>query len=630
MYSCLSLHTHYSLLRAVTKPSEAIDSAAKLEIPAMAITDYDSMGGIVDFSEKAKKKKIKAVLGTKIWVNDNLGGGYVTILAKNKKGLQNLMNLSSKSHDLEHNIQRPGVSFDELSELKDCMVSIGEPDSPIYNSVIKNNSVYYHKDPSAYLQSFLNADYEKTIARLIDKYVATFGGNFYISINSVNDDICKIDAIINDILVDKGQGYKICGVPSIHYQTTKNKTIHDILLASFYKTTVDSLHAQFSSEELGQFYRFNSTKNFIPNSTEMKSWYEEPYRKTADEVVDMIEDYTILSNPNLPSFDCPDNKTEDAYLRELCRVGWTNLKDRFDQNRIPEYVDRIKMELDVFTEANLAGYFLIVQDYINHAKSQGILVGPGRGSACGSLASYLLGITTIDPIINELYFERFYNKGRNSGGNISLPDIDSDFPKYYREKIIRYSKEKYGDDYVSQVVTFSSLQGSSAIREVLRAYKALPPEQINDLSKLLPKKAAIADKMEEEKETSIIRWVLKNDPKKVEDYCRLDETGNTVGDLSLYFNYAIEVEGTYKSYGKHASAIVISKFPISSITPMIADKKSGEPMAGIEFKGLEKMGLGKFDFLGVSVLDKSMRSNELLRYGKIRTDIELEQEQDEE
>lgn len=629
MYSCLSLHTHYSLLRAVTKPAEAVEQAAKFDIPAMAITDYDSMAGIVDFSEKAKKKKIKSILGTKIWVSDKFGGGYVTCLAKNKNGLKSLMNLSSKSHDLEHNIDRPQISFDELLELEDCLVSIGEPDSPIYNSVVINDSAYYHSNPEDYLSSFLHSDSEKIIASIIDKYNSHFKENFYISLNSINNNICKIDSIINNITVAKSNGCKIVGVPSIHYKNSHDKKIHDILLASFYKTTIDVLHNQFSSKDLGKFYRFNSNKNYIPTFEEMKQHYSEDNLKSCKEIADMVEDYTILSNPNLPSFNCPDGKTEDEYLRELCREGWSKLKHKFDQSRYSEYVDRIKNELDVFTEANLAGYFLIVQDYINYAKSNNILVGPGRGSACGSLASYLLGITNIDPIINELYFERFYNKGRNSDGNISLPDIDSDFPKYYREQVIDYTKKKFGDEYVSQVVTFSSLQGSSAIREVLRVYNALPPEQINELSKILPKKAAIADKMEEEKETSIIRWVLKNEPKKLEGYCSLDSDRNLVGDLALYFQYAIEVEGTYKSYGKHASAIVISKFPIKSVTPMIADKKSGTLMAGIEFKGLEKMGLGKFDFLGVSVLDKCMRVNDLLQYGKFQS-VNLEQEENEE
>jgi len=240
-----------------------------------------------------------------------------------------------------------------------------------------------------------------------------------------------------------------------------------------------------------------------------------------------------------------------------------------------------------------------------------------HNSAAGCLTSYLLNITSIDPIVYGLMFERFYNEGRNSPGKTSFPDIDVDFPVFGRERVIEYIRQKYGRNQVSQIFTLQEIQGRSAIREVLRVYAACPQEFINEISKKLPQKASIADKLEEAKETSIIRWTLENEPDILKDWCEIKDD-ELVGEYAFYFDKAIQIEGTFKGYGKHASAVVIANEPIAGICPMVKDKSSDEFIAAIEYEELEKMGLMKVDILGCISLDKLAAVNDLLQFGEIR------------
>ena len=277
-------------------------------------------------------------------------------------------------------------------------------------------------------------------------------------------------------------------------------------------------------------------------------------------------------------------------------------------------MDRIKYELQVIEEANLAGYFLIVQDYVNWAKNQGWLIGCGRGSAAGCLISYLLNITSIDPIKYELLFSRFYNRGRNTKDHISLPDIDIDFPITKRQYVIDYLRTKYGKDRVCQMATFGRLQGRGALKEVLRVNNVCDFETMNLITKNLPQEAEINDQMEESDETSIIRWTLQNEPQDLIDWCKMDEEGNLSGEYAQFFEQAIRLEGTYKSQGKHAAGVIVAAEPLDKVCPMIRDKNSDEKIAGMNMGDLESMGHVKLDILGVVVLDKLMKTNDLLKF----------------
>jgi DNA polymerase-3 subunit alpha len=324
----------------------------------------------------------------------------------------------------------------------------------------------------------------------------------------------------------------------------------------------------------------------------------------------MCEKYNILDQPQLPPFQCPDNLSEAEYLKKL-----TN--DRIKQlNLNQDYIDRLNYELSVLTEANLAGYFLIIKDIVDHIRKNDWLPGPGRGSAAGALVSYLLNITTIDPIKYDLIFERFYNAGRNSKDRISMPDIDVDVPIEKRENVIEYIKSVYGHTKVSQMITFNTLKGRGALKEVLRVYDTISFDEMNKITENIPDEAKIADELQEMKEeygeASIIRWALENDADKLREWCYIDDNNELQGPLSKRFEQAIRLEGVKCHQSKHAAGIAVSSKDLSNICPMIYDSKTEQHIAGMEMADLESIGVIKFDILGVALLDKIMQIKSFL------------------
>jgi DNA polymerase-3 subunit alpha len=285
-----------------------------------------------------------------------------------------------------------------------------------------------------------------------------------------------------------------------------------------------------------------------------------------------------------------------------------------------KYADRVKLELDILQKAGLSSYFLIVQDIVNYVKKSGWLPGPGRGSAAGCLVSYLIGITQIDPMKYDLLFERFYNEGRNTADHISMPDIDVDVPITKREQIIEYIKNKYGIDKVSQMITFNTMKGRGALKEVLRVYDNISFEETNRITKFIPDEAKIADELQEMKEdtgeASIIRWALENNVDKLKEWCYISSDGSLAGPLAKRFEQAIRLEGTKSNQSKHAAGVVISSKSLGSVCPMVYDNKNKQSIAGMEMQDLESLGLIKFDILGVAMLDKIMTISEILSKGE--------------
>ena len=279
------------------------------------------------------------------------------------------------------------------------------------------------------------------------------------------------------------------------------------------------------------------------------------------------------------------------------------------------YAERIKSELNVISEANLSGYFLIVRDIVNSVYQKNYIPGPGRGSAAGCLVSYLIGITQVDPIEYGLIFERFYNAGRNTADRVSLPDIDIDVPATKRDETIDYIRNKYGNERVGQMVTFGRLQGRSALKEVLRMNEACGYDEMNSITKSLPHEHEVSDQLAEMEESSVIKWTLMNQPDALRDYCRLNDDGELEGDYAKVFEQAMSIEGTFKSQGKHAAGVVISSHKLDEVCPMVRDKKGSEKIAGLEMNDLESMGHVKFDILGISLMDKIMGVRDELEKG---------------
>jgi len=345
----------------------------------------------------------------------------------------------------------------------------------------------------------------------------------------------------------------------------------------------------------------------------------DPYENNWDELINRIGEYNVLNKPQLPKF-CEGSELET--LTEMCREGWKKkIQDKIPQYKHKEYADRIKMELAVIEEANLSGYFLIVQDFVNYCKDRKILIGPARGSAGGCLISFLLNITSIDPIKYDLLFSRFYNKGRNTGDHVEYPDIDIDFPVNHRKTVIEYIRNKYGHERVAQVITFGSLSGKGALKEVLKAHAVLDNKLIDEITAKLPQDAEIADKMEDDGYSSIIEWTLDKEPDLMAEWCQKNSNGDYTGELSRYFRQAARIEGTYKSTGKHAAGLVIGHTNLHDVYPMCKEKGGHEYIVALEMNDLAKAGGVKFDILGLAALDKLMLVNEMLRYGIVTREI---------
>ncbi len=414
--------------------------------------------------------------------------------------------------------------------------------------------------------------------------------------------------------------YKWSDVFAKSYYTDKDQAkLHRILLCSKLKTTIPAVQKKGLPPNSPDWSKFFDTNDFyVKGKSEASSLVvDDPRIEELNEIFNKCENYNILNQPMLPKFDIPKKfKNEGTYLRHLARQGWMKLlNDKIsteEERKI--YGDRFNKEFGVIEKANLFGYFLIVWDILNWCREQGWMVGPGRGSAAGCLISYLIGITQIDPIEFDLMFERFYNEGRNTEDHISLPDIDMDVPGGKRDEIIQNLKDKYNKDNVSQMLTFGRLQGRSAIKEVLRVNNACGFGEMNEITKYIPDEAAISDQLAEmdEEDRSIIRWALINNADDLRDYCYIKEDGTLKGDFSEFFQQAIDIEGTFKTQGKHAAGVVISAEPLHKVCPMVNQKAGGEKIAGLEMADLEALGHVKFDVLGINLLDKLMMIKELV------------------
>ena len=442
--------------------------------------------------------------------------------------------------------------------------------------------------------------------------------SFLLSICS-NENLISVAKSVSDSPI-KGEDFyqKTDSFMDTYYVDRSEAELHRIILCSSMKTTLPKVNkALKSGEQVESHHFFECNEYFLRDKTELgEIIINDNKLELFGEIYDKCSNYNILSNPMLPKFDTPNGESQKDYLRSLARQGWTDLLAHkiTDPEKKKEYGDRFRIEYEVIEKADLFGYFLIVWDIINYCKSQGWMVGPGRGSAAGCLISYLIGITQIDPIEFDLLFERFYNAGRNTEDHISLPDIDIDVPGGKRDDIIAYLKDRYGQDNVSQMLTFGRLQGRSAIKEVLRVNMACGFGEMNQITKSIPDEAAISDQLAEmdEEDRSIIKWALVNNSDELRDYCYVTESGDLKGDYSEYFRQAIEIEGTFKTQGKHAAGVVISAAPLYEVCPMVNPKTGSEKIAGLEMADLESLGHVKFDVLGINLLDKLMMIKELV------------------
>jgi DNA polymerase-3 subunit alpha len=600
------VHSHLSLLDGLSKTDQIASRCVELGQTTCALTDHGSISGAATFMKECKKQEIKPILGCEFYCTESSSTikdknnlvSHQVILAKNYKGWLKLIQLISASNDLDRFYYKPRIDLDLLiSVAGDGLVSFSG-----------------HLGSTLALRSGSMPDMEK-YSKVMQE---VFGkDNFFLEVQLVDSknsiEMVKQANIIREL--SSRTGIPCIATGDAHYCKPEDAVDQRVLLCSSLQLTMMDVRKQLQNGTCPMSSFFKTDAFHLPSESYIKLCgnTEEEINNTAL-IADMCESYDITGPPKLPKFACPNGMDENSYLRQLCVEGWRKKNKEWNKD---VYGDRVKHELNVIKEANLAGYFLIVQDYVNWGKNQGWLIGPGRGSAAGCLVAYLLGITNIDPLKYGLIFERFYNAGRNTADRISLPDIDVDFPITKRKMVIDYLRDKYGTDRVCQMATFGRMQGRGALKEVLRVNNACDFETMNVITKSIPQESEISDQLEESGEKSIIKWKLTNEPEDLIDWCVINEDDTLSGEYSNYFAQAIRLEGTYKSQGKHAAGVIIAAEPLDKICPMIHDKNGTEKIAGMAMEDMESMGHVKVDVLGVAILDKLMGVNSLLMKGKI-------------
>jgi DNA polymerase III subunit alpha len=621
-YIPLHCHSMYSLLDGLSKPKQIADRCNKIGATSCALTDHGNIAGTVKFYTEMKKAGIKPILGCELYISkgdpkiqskENKELSHFLVLAKNYKGWQQLIRLVSETNRPDYYYHKPRINIDGLAEFCDgnLLGICGHLGSVLADTLMEDND-------------HINLSKINEGINLISKLKDIFGkDNIFLESQLIDSNRLQIQKTLTETVRDiaKKTNTKIIATPDAHYCEREDAIDQRILLCNNLKTTLIDINNKLSNDEDAPMSCFFLSDSYhIPSFEEMKDIHTTEELENTHFVDSLCENYDILKNPQLPPFPCPNNADVDEYLRQLCREGWSaKISNKINKSEENIYLDRIKYELGVLQGAGLSGYFLIIQDIVQKVSSSGWLPGPGRGSAAGCLVSYLVGITSIDPIKYGLLFDRFYNAGRNNENYVSMPDIDVDVPINKREDIISYIKNKYGYENVSQMITFNTIKGRGALKDVLRVYGNISFEEMNKITKNIPDEAKIADELQEMKEetgeSSIIRWALENNADNLREWCYLNDNNELEGPLAKRFEQAIRLEGTKSNQSRHAAGIAINAKPLKETCPMVYDSKNDQLIAGMEMQDLESIGVIKFDILGVAMLDKIMTIKDLLSTG---------------
>lgn len=638
------VHSHFSLLDGLAKPTDIAKRCANLRLPGSALTDHGNIAGAIAFMSAMTSKGLKPIIGCEFYVCKERPEAkserhltHLCLLAKNLKGWKELVKITSEANKPENFYYKPRLDLAGIARLVNggLIAFSGHPGSDLADVMFNDTSLAYSSNTP---HNYLKATYLEDATKLALKLQDIFGkGNFFIEIQLLDHQNMPALSLLADILrqVSKGTGIPCIGTPDAHYAFREDAVDQRVLLCTSLDITMKEVRQKMVNNEqisLGNFFRSNNY--CIPSYSDMvNAGHTSEELDNTLHIADMCENYSLMSSPKLPTFPCPNGMNSNEYLTQLCREGWTRRLPRIKQiiekgeYSQDDYVARFHKEMGVLSGAGLSDYFLIVHDIVNYAMQDGQLIGAGRGSAAGSLVLYLLGVTHIDPLEFDLMFERFYNAGRNTKDHVSLPDVDMDFEIRSREKIINYIKSRFGKDRVCQMLTFTRMQGRSALKDVLRVWDACSPAEANLITNAIPDEAEIIDHLQVMREAdklaggdgdaSIIQWALENHTDDLKQWAYYDEKGVLQGPMAKQFEQAIRIEGTKRSQSKHAAGVVISAEPLNECCPMVYDKSTGEMIAGMEMSNLEEMGLIKIDCLGVALLDKIHGVINLLKTGEL-------------
>jgi len=561
----LHVHSEYSLLDGAARIKGLVKKAVELGMPAVALTDHGVMYGVVDFFRTAKAAGIKPIIGCEMYMapgsrftkqltkNKREEKPYhLTLLARNNKGYQNLMRLASFGF-LEGFYYKPRIDKEILKEYGDGLIAL----SGCIAGEIPRHIIAGRTDLA-----------EKSLEEFID----IFGkDNFYLEIQ---DSGIPEQKIVNEKMIGLSKKYAIPIVATndVHYLEKEDSRFHDVLLCIQTGSTINE------TERL----KFSTDQYYFKDLKEMKDLFsgqEEAIRNTV-EIAQRCNVEIELGMNLLPSFETPDGLSPNQYLEKLCTEG---VKNRY--GKISDEIDaRLKKELKVIEKMGFAQYFLIVWDFVHFAKKNNIRVGPGRGSAAGSIVSYCLGITDIEPLKYGLLFERFLNEERRS-----MPDIDIDFCYEKRSQVIKYVTEKYGEKRVAQLITFGTMAARQAIRDAGRVME-IPYAEVDRVAKMIPMELNVT-----------IKDSLNMAPELKEVY----ENDSRIKDV---IDMAISLEGIARQDSIHAAGVVISAEDLYNYTPI---QKEGDSDIVTQYKmeDIQEIGLLKVDFLGLrtlSLIDKCL------------------------
>jgi len=618
-YTPLHVHSEYSLLDGLSKTSQIASRIKDIGATSCALTDHGTVSGAVDFVKTMKDNGLKPILGCEVYIchgdskdrtPDNKALFHQVILAKNLEGWKALLELVAMSNHPDRFYHKPRISFYDISKVdtSNLITFSGHLGSYLANSISKDDKIL--------------PNWQQLGIDAVNLQKKLFGDNFYVEIQMVDSDRNPFSKKVAECLREIASitNTPCVATPDAHYARREDAIDQRVLLCTSLKKTLGQIQMDIKQGNSVGLQCFFESDNFhIPSFEEMKQWHTDEEIENTNKIANMCDDYSILSAPNPPTFKCPGGMTPDDFLRHLCRQGWKKKMAHIDdEEELKVYGERVNHELEVFLSCGLSSYFLIVRDIIKFCHENGYITGPGRGSAAGCMVSYLIDITQIDPIPADLLFERFYNAGRNSPGKISWPDIDIDVPKEARPKVIEYVRDKYGEDNVAQIVTYTTLKGRSALKRVMHAVGGISFTEQNAMTKYILDEASIADELQEMKEelgtSSIIRWCIENNPKMFKDWVEINEDGELVGDRAGIFKQAIRLEGTKIIQSKHAAGVVISPYKISDTCPMVRSTDANDKgyIAGFEGPSCEEVGLLKIDVLGITMLDKVMSVADIL------------------
>ena len=584
-FAHLHVHTEYSMLDGAARVADIVAEVARQEMPAIAMTDHGNVFGAFDFYKQAKKVGVKPIIGIEAYVapesrfekkrvkwadggqDDVSGGGaytHMTILAENNEGLSNLFRLSSLA-SLEGYYYKPRMDRELLTKYaKGLIATTGCPGGEI--------------------QTRLRMGAFKEAMAAASDYRDIFGAeNFFLEIMDHGIDIeSRVKA---DLLkLGKELGLPLLATNDLHYTFNEDARSHEALLCvQSGSTLADPKRFKFDNDEF-----------YLKTPAQMRELFKE-IPESCDNTLLIAErcNVTLREGENLlPRFEVPAGETEDSWLIKEAERGLIN---RMGNRLTDAHHARLKYELDVMIKMGFPGYFLVVADLVAHAKQVSIRVGPGRGSAAGSLVAYALGITGLDPLEHGLLFERFLNPER-----ISMPDIDLDFDERRRSEMIRYATTKYGEDRVAQIITYGTIKSKQAIKDSTRVLgypyaigekltKALPPSVMGKDISL----AGVFDPTNDRySEAGEFRTLYESDP-----------------DSKTVIDTAMGLEGLKRQWGVHAAGVILSREPLLDVIPIHRREADGSIITQFDMGACEATGLLKMDFLGLrnlSVLDDAL------------------------